>query len=888
MQNKGAIKTLAIIFGLIFLYQLSFTVVTKVVEKKAAKYAQGDEAKENYYLDSVSNVNVYNLLVKKYTYRDAKEREINLGLDLKGGMNVTLEVSVKDIVNALAGANANDPTFMQAMKLATERQEKSEGDFVTLFGQAFEEVDPNASLASIFLFEFKDKGITVNSTNNEVLKVLKEESDGAIDRSYQILRTRIDRFGVAQPNIQKLEGSGRILVELPGIKDPQRVRKLLQGTAQLEFWETYNFSELYQYFDQANAKLAEKTKAAKDLNEKDATEETPAEEETVEQAELAENETVAADTTADDNLLEQLANEEDETTLSDDEALAKFQSENPLYALLTPSYSQNGPAQTARVGMAQVKDTAAINRMLAETASLFPRTMKLAWTVKPESYGGETEFLELVALKMSRDNKCALGGEVITDARQDYGQSNQVEVTLQMNSEGAKAWKRLTGENIGKQVAIVLDNYVYSYPVVNDEIPNGRSSISGGGMQIEEAQDLANILKAGKLPAPARILEEQVVGPSLGQESVRKGMWSMVFAFILVLVYMVFFYKKAGLVADVALIVNVFFLFGVLACLGSVLTLPGIAGIVLTLGMAVDSNVIIFERIKEELRNGKGLRPAIDAGYKNAYSAIIDGNVTTLITGIVLIILGTGPVHSFAVTLCIGILTSLFTSIFISRLIFTRMLDKEKEISFTTKFTQNFLKDTHFDFINFRKTAYIIALVMIVISVGSLAFKGLNLGIDFKGGRNYIVRFDQDVKVDQVREALSNVDVEGWETPEVKTYGPNGQVKITTKYKIDDNNPDVDSEIQGILYQGLNGLFSQNITADQFSSEDETIGVLSTQKVGATIASDVTRKSIWAIIVSLVLMFAYIAIRFRRWQYGLSALAALTHRSEERRVGKEC
>ena len=878
MQNKGAIKTLAIIFGLIFLYQLSFTVVTKVVENKAAKFAQGDVVKENHYLDSMSNVNVYNLLVKKYTYREAKEREINLGLDLKGGMNVTLEVSVKDIVNALAGANANDPTFQQAMQLAAERQQKSEGDFVTLFGQAFEEVDPNAKLASIFLFEFKDKGITVNSTNSEVLKVLKEESDGAIDRSYQILRTRIDRFGVAQPNIQKLEGSGRILVELPGIKDPARVRKLLQGTAQLEFWETYNFSELYQYFDQANAKLAEKAKAANTTNDEaiEETVESPAEGDEV--VAEAQPEVAEADTTkAEKELLEQIAEDNSEEELNEDEALAKFQAENPLYALLQPSYTQQGPAQTARVGIAQVKDTANINRMLAETANIFPRTLKLAWSVKPQNYGGETEFLELVALKMSRDNKCALGGEVITDARQDYGQNNQVEVTLQMNSEGAKAWKRLTGENIGKQVAIVLDNYVYSFPVVNDEIPNGRSSISGGGMQIEEAQDLANILKAGKLPAPARILEEQVVGPSLGQESVRKGMWSMVFAFLLVLIYMVFFYKKAGLVADVALIVNVFFLFGVLACLGSVLTLPGIAGIVLTLGMAVDSNVIIFERIKEELRDGKALRAAIDAGYKNAYSAIIDGNVTTLITGIVLIILGTGPVHSFAVTLCIGILTSLFTSIFISRLIFARMLDKEKEISFTTKFTENFLKDTHFDFIKFRKTAYIIALVMIVISVGSLAFKGLNLGIDFKGGRNYIVRFDQDVKVDQVREALSAVNVEGWETPEVKTYGPNGQVKITTKYKIEDNNPEVDSEIQGILYQGLNGLFSQKLSPEQFSSEDETIGVLSTQKVGATIASDVKRKSIWAIAVSLVLMFAYIAIRFRRWQYGLSALAALTH-----------
>ena len=881
MQNKGAIKTLAIIFGLIFLYQLSFTVVTKVVEKRAAEFAQGDEAKENHYLDSVSNVNVYNLLVKKYTYRDAKEREINLGLDLKGGMNVTLEVSVKDIVNALAGANANDPIFQQAMQLAAERQEKSEGDFVTLFGQAYEEVAPaGSSLASIFLYEFKDNDISINSTNDEVLKVLKNECDGAIDRSYQILRTRIDRFGVAQPNIQKLEGSGRILVELPGIKDPARVRKLLQGTAQLEFWETYSFSEVYQYFDQANALLAQKNKDQKALADSEVVEEEATDTEVVKEQPAEGEEVAEGETPAEDDLLDQIAQDSTSTeNLSDDEALAKAREENPLYFLLQPSYTQQGPANTARVGIAQVKDTAAINRMLnvAAEENIFPRTMKLAWTVKPESYGGEAEFLELVALKMSRDNKCALGGEVITDARQDYGQSNQVEVTLQMNSEGAKAWKRLTGENVGKQIAIVLDNYVYSYPVVNDEIPNGRSSISGGGMSIEEAQDLANILKAGKLPAPARILEEQVVGPSLGKESVQKGMWSMVFAFLLVLVYMVFFYKKAGLVADVALIVNVFFLFGVLACLGSVLTLPGIAGIVLTLGMAVDSNVIIFERIKEELRGGKGLRPAIDAGYKNAYSAIIDGNVTTLITGVVLIILGTGPVHSFAVTLCIGILTSLFTSIFISRLIFTRMLDKEKEISFTTKLTENFLKDTHFDFIKFRKTAYIIALIMIVISVGSLAFKGLNLGIDFKGGRNYIVRFDQDVKVDQVREALSNVNVEGWETPEVKTYGPNGQVKITTKYKIDDNNPEVDSEIQGILYQGLNGLFSQSLTADQFSSEDETIGVLSTQKVGATIASDVKRKSVWAIVVSLVLMFAYIAIRFRRWQYGLSALAALTH-----------
>ena len=909
MQNKGAIRTIAIIFALIFLYQLSFTLVTKRVEKKAVKYAEaeatklanGDESqfnlikdeKETYYLDSISNVNVYNLLFKKYTYRDAKEKEINLGLDLKGGMNVTLEVSVKDIVKALSG-DSQDPTFLKAMELATKRQEESKGDFVTLFGEAFKEVDPNASLVSIFLYEFKDKGININSSNDDVLKVLKSESDGAIDRSYQILGTRIDRFGVAQPNIQKMENSGRILVELPGIKDPKRVRKLLQGTAQLEFWETYNFSEVQQFFSEADARLAQTRKAKSALDETNVEE--PVAEENAEEvvAEVADSTVAAvADSAANSDLLDQLAENKDEEQVAEEEDMDQFAQNHPLFAKLQPI---NGAS--ARVGIAQVKDTAAINQMLAETKSIFPRNLKLAWTVKPETYPGENgeniEVLDLVALKMSRDNKCALGGEVITDARQDYGQGNQVEVTIQMNPEGAKAWKRLTGENVGKQIAIVLDDYVYSYPVVNGEIPNGRSSISGGGMTIEEAQDLANILKAGKLPAPARILEEQVVGPSLGKEAVQKGMWSMVFAFILVLVYMVFFYKKAGFVADIALLVNVFFLFGVLACLGSVLTLPGIAGIVLTLGMAVDSNVIIFERIKEEIKAGKGIKLAIADGYKNAYSAIIDGNVTTLITGIILIILGTGPVHSFAVTLCIGILTSLATSIFISRLIFERMLDKEREITFSTNWTRDFLQDKHYDFIGMRKTSFIICICFLVVSLGSLAIRGLNLGIDFKGGRNYVVQFDDpSIKVEQVRDALSEVsfdknaihsalemredqEVDDWSTPEVKTYGTNGQVKVTTKFLINNDSPAVDSVIQVLLYNNLKGLYSNDLTMSQFSSEDETVGILSTQKVGATIASDVTRKSIWAIIVALALMFVYIAIRFKKWQYGVASIMALT------------
>ncbi len=882
MQNKGVIKLLAVVLAVLSLYQLSFSFVTRRVEKKAAEYANSAEsvkmaeilakgnqnaydyyldsiqaARETYYLDSMSTVKVYPIIGQ--TYRQAKEMEINLGLDLKGGMNVMLEVSVPDIINVLSG-HSTDPVFVEAMRIANEQHLNSQRDYVDLFGDAFQQLDPNAKLAPIFLFEFKDKGITVNSTNQEVLDVIKEETNSAIDRSYQILRTRIDRFGVAQPNIQKLENSGRILVELPGIKDPKRVRKLLQGTAQLEFWETYNFSELYNYFDEANKRLAEINKALEGTTE--------------EKEEEAKSDDEPA-LLANDSLKAQ------------EEALEEMRSNFPIYNYLTPSYYQNEvgqtfPAQTARVGMALVKDTANINRMLKQVMNVFPRNVRFAWCVKPnvDATTG-TEYIDLVALKTSRDNKAALGGEVIVDARQDYDQNGRVEVTIQMNSEGAKAWKRLTGENIGKQVAIVLDNYVYSYPVVNDEIPSGRSSISGGDMTVEEAQDLANILKAGKLPAPARILEENVVGPSLGQEAINSGLWSFIIAFCLVLVYMLFFYNKAGIAANIALLVNIFFMFGVLASFGTVLTLPGIAGIVLTLGMAVDSNVIIFERIKEEIRAGKGLRTAIADGYKAAYSAILDGNITTFLTAFVLFEFGTGPVQGFATTLMIGIATSLFTSLFITRLVFEGWLKKDKNISFSNNATRDFLKNTSFDFIKFGKTAAIIAIVMCVISIGSLAVRGLNLGIDFKGGRNYVVRFDKDVTVNEVRNALANIDEFRSEVPEVKTYGPSRQVKITTAYKINDNHPEVDQEIQGLIYDALKGLYNTEMTYDQFTTDSDKsnvlLGILSSQKVGATVADDVTRKAFIAVIISLVVMFAYIAIRFRRWQYGLSSVICLAH-----------
>ncbi|MFA5418183.1 MAG: protein translocase subunit SecDF [Bacteroidales bacterium] len=909
MQNRGAIKFFAIAFALVCLYQLSFTFVTMRVEKKAKEYAQSEvttqkakelaagnenmesyihdsitKVMEKYYLDSVANVVVYNILIDEYTYKQAKEREINLGLDLKGGMNVVLEVSVSEIVKALSG-NSKDPVFVQAMKTAHENQKNSNKGFVTLFGEAFNQIDPNARLASIFLYEFKDKGITTNSTNDEVLQVIQKEANDAIDRSYQILRSRIDRFGVAQPNIQRLAATGRILIELPGIKDAERVRKLLQGTAKLEFWETYNFSDLYTFFDEANAQL----KTVEVLTEEEIlnADSTKKEEITEEIAANGDNKILedqlktADSTTASENkLLEQI---ESDTTNAGENSLAERAKNYPLYAYLQPSYFQDEsgrmtPGATARVGVAAIKDTARINQMLKKVYDIFPRDLRFVWSVKPDPR--TPDFLELIALKASyRDGSAALGGDVIEDARQDYDQNGGIAVDMQMNGQGAKVWKKLTGESIGKQIAIVLDNYVYSYPVVNGEIPNGRSSISGGSMDLNEAQDLANILKAGKLPAPAHIVEEEVVGPSLGREAVTAGMNSFILAFILVLVYMIVYYNRAGIVASTALITNIFFLFGILASLGAVLTLPGMAGIVLTLGMAVDANVIIYERIKEEIRAGKGMRLAITDGYSNAYSAIIDGNVTTLLTGIVLYVFGTGPVQGFATTLIIGILSSLFTAIFISRLIFLWMERTNKVVNFSTKFTANVLANTSFKFIQSRKTAYIFSAILIIASIASLAIKGLNYGVDFTGGRTFVVRFDKDIDAEEARKSLT-VQFDN-NSPEIKTFGANSQIKITTKYMIDEEGPLVDGVIQKKLYEGLKGLYAKEISYTDFSSDTEgdnkLLGILSSQKIGPTIAYDIRNKAYMAVFFALIIIFIYIAIRFKRWQYGLAGVAALFH-----------
>jgi SecD/SecF fusion protein len=905
MQNRGAIIVFAIAFALVCLFQLSFTFFVSKVESDARSYAYDeetyiiakrlagdDELKEAYLVDSIAKAREqhyldneageFNILIRRYTYMEAKERELNLGLDLKGGMNVILEVKVGDIVNALSGYN-EDPLFRSVMSETYARQRYSSKDFVSLFGETWEEMAPGQNLSSYFTtVDLRDK-ISYNSTNQEVINILKAETNDAIDRAFNILRTRIDRFGVTQPNISKLSTAGRILVELPGIKEPARIRKLLQGTAQLEFWETYQLPDIVN-------DIIEVEDMIKKIN---AREEMLISGDSLVEDEIAEGEVVIEEITADTTdaatvLLDQL--ESDSIMDMPDESMEDVEKNYPLRSILQLSVDQEGrPINAATIGYALIKDTAKINYMLKRAKEVLPIDLKLLWASKPREVG--SDILELVAIKVTtRDKRAPLTGDVIVNARQDYDQMGQVEVSMTMNSDGAKEWRRLTRDNVGKQIAIVLDGYVYSYPNVRGEIPNGMSSISGIGDvnegkdlangDVNEGKDLANILKAGKLPAPARIVEEEVVGPSLGAEAVTAGMWSFIIAFILVLIYMILFYNRAGWVANLALLTNIFFIFGVLASLQAVLTLPGIAGIVLTIGMAVDANVIIFERIKEEIRAGKGMRLAIADGYKNAYSAIIDGNVTTLLTAIVLYVFGTGPVQGFATTLIIGILSSLFSSIFISRLVFTTLLNKKKKVTFDTKYTRNLLANVNIDFLGMRWKAYILSGLIISIGIASLFTRGLNPGIDFSGGRTYVVRFDQPVSTADIRTVLT-VEFDN-SAPEVKTFGPNTQVKITTKYLIEDKSPEVDSIIQVKLYNSLKAFYlDQSVEYHEFGSDIETenklTGILSSQKVDPVIADDIMARAWRSMGIALLVIFIYIALRFKKWQFGLAGLVALMH-----------
>ncbi len=855
MQNKGAILSFAILLAAVCFYQLTFTWTAKQIEKDAVEYAQGNPQKELFYLDSISGEEVYNFFgLKKFTFKDVKELEMNLGLDLKGGMNVTLEVSVVDIIRAMSNYST-DSTFTAALARASQLQENSQADFVTLFGQAFEEIDPNARLASVFnTLELRDR-INFNTSNADVLRIIDTETTAAITNSFNIIRTRIDRFGVAQPNIQQLQTKGRILVELPGVKDQNRVRNLLQGTAMLEFWETYENQEAYQYMLLANQKIKEMQTS------------TVTETEEV----VAETETTAADTTESSLLSELEAGAETDSTME----MANFRKDYPLFDLLRPMTDPTGQLYPGPVvGISHFKDTAAINTYLnnPQVKNLFPRNMTFRWTAKSSDVEGN--YYRLIALKVTtRDGRAPLDGEVITDARQDFDQfGSNPEVTMYMNSEGDKTWSRMTKENIGKSIAIVLDGYVRSFPTVQGEITGGRSSITGLE-SIEEAKDLANILKSGKMPAPAHIIQEAIVGPSLGQEAINSGMLSFLIAFVLILVYMFFFYSKnAGLVANIALIANLFFIIGILASLGAVLTLPGIAGIVLTIGMSVDANVLIYERVQEERRAGKGVKLAIADGYKAAYSAIIDGQVTTLLTGIVLYLFGSGPIKGFATTLIIGILTSLFSAIFLTRIIFEWKLKKSEVITFTSKMTENWLRNMKIKFLEKKKIFYVISGLLILASVGSITLRGFNYGIDFKGGRTYVVRFDEEVKVADVQQALGVVF---GEEPEVKTYGPN--IKITTEYKIDDTSENIDNEVEEMLMKGLQAanLLNSDVTLQQFTDDYQ----LSSQKVGPTISDDIRKDSAIAIGFSLIIIFLYILLRFRNWQYGLGAVAALAHDS---------
>lgn len=855
--------TLVIALTLVCLYQLSFTFVAVNIRNQAKEYANDDPVKEEKYLDSLANESVYDILINDFTFREVQEREINFGLDLKGGMNVILEISTIDVIRSLAN-NSTDTTFNKALALSKEKQRKTNKDFITLFGESFEEVDPGASLSAIFTSQELRDQVKPGTPNDEVLRIIREEAHGAIDNAFNIIRTRIDQFGVTQPNIQYLDTKDRILVDLPGVKNKERVRRLLQGTANLEFWETFQNAELIQNMYQADAMVRDylaAQKKSKTVNRK-------------EEVVVSEEPAAVKDTSESLSLMDQIKSD---TTLGDS-IPQSIEETYPLLSILRPMQDPQTrqPFQGAVVGIARMKDTSKINYylQLAIEKKMFPREVRFMWSALPDLDENKkpTDLYRLYAIKVrSRDGQPPLDGEAIVSASQEFDEaSGFAYVLMNMNAEGTKKWAHITKENLKKVICIVMDNKVYSGPTVQTEIAGGSSQITGS-FTINDAQDLANLLKSGKLPAPAHIIQENIVGPSLGERAVREGFSSFLIAFIVVLFYMIFYYsRKAGLVADIALLANMFFIAGVLASLGASLTLPGIAGIVLTIGMSVDANVLIYERIREELAAGKGVRMAVSDGYKNAYSAIIDANVTTLITAIILYIFGTGPIKGFATTLWIGICTSLFSAIFITRLIFERLLNKNREITFATNLTRNAFKNVNINFIDRRKIAYVISSAIVLISIGSLIIRGLDAGVDFTGGRNYIIKFDNPVETHQVADLLTN---QFGETPKVITFGADDQVRITTRYKIDEDGAELDDEIQQLIYTGLKPILGSDVDYDTFYDKYWQ----SNQKVGPTIADDIKRQAVVAIFVALIFMFLYIILRFRNWQYGFGAVAALIH-----------
>ncbi|MGL4412266.1 MAG: protein translocase subunit SecDF [Bacteroidales bacterium] len=849
MQNKGFVRIFAVLLTLVCIFYLSFSMVSNRYMKQAEEATGGDRVKMSYYLDSLSMEKVW----MGYTLKDVREMEINLGLDLKGGMNVILELNVADILRSLSDNNQSE-NFKNALAAANSRSLKGEKDFINLFVQEFKRVDPNARLAAIFsTFELKDK-INPNSTDSEVEAVLKAELESAISNSFNVLRTRIDRFGVVSPNIQRMEQAGRISVELPGVKEPERVRKLLQGSANLEFWETYDNAEILPALANANS-LLRSTLPSKD--ESSSVEEVAAE----------------ATKTAADSLLNKIQGADASQVAATE---AEYKRQNPLFAVLQPSVSADSrPFSGPVVGMAHYRDTTVINAMLNTkmVRDQLPRNVRFAWEVKSADEKGQ--FFRLVALKVTtRTGLAPLGGDVITDANADFAQNSSASVvSMAMNAEGAKTWSRMTRENRGKSIAIVLDNLVYSFPRVNDEITGGRSEISGN-FTPEEAKDLANVLKSGKMAASVRIIQEEIVGPSLGEEAISSGVLSFAIAMVLLVVYMMAIYGLIpGSIATIGLVINLFFTLGILASFQAVLTLSGIAGLVLSLGVAVDANVLIYERAKEELRNGKNIRNAIEDGYNNAFSAIFDANLTSIITAIILFSFGTGPIKGFATTLIIGLVASFFTSVYLTRLVYEQGLERGwfKNLTFTTGLSKNLFVNPKIDWVGLRKKGYIVSSVVIGIFILSFFVRGLNYGIDFTGGRNYIVRFEQPVNTQDIQKSLMPQFEDG--ALNVITIGGENQVRITTNYRITEDAPEIDDQITAKMYEGLKSNLPAGITLEQFTENH----IMSIQKVGPAIAKDITTGAVWAVMFSMIGMGIYILIRFRDAGFSMGTIASALH-----------
>ncbi|MCL7753634.1 protein translocase subunit SecDF [Polaribacter sp. Z022] len=858
MQNKGLIKLFAILFGLVSLYQLSFTFFVNNVEDKAVKYAESKGADkdarqkvtlERKYLDSVANKDVIDLGIASYTYDDVKSKEMNLGLDLKGGINAILQVSVKEVLKSLSNDSKNE-AFNNALNAADIKQRNSNENYLDLFFEEFENIagDTKLSAPSIFGTKALSEKISFNEANETVKETLQEEINSSIITTLEVLRSRIDKFGVASPKIQRIGNSGRIQIELPGAKDIDRVSKLITSKAELQFWEVYTNAEVQNFFFSANTKIAELLKDTSVIEK-------------------------AVDSTKKDDIDDLLGETKDSTNVN----------QKNLFTYFYPNVAQSQQQMSSLVGQAKVLDTATVNSLLnrKEVRALLPTNLKYVkflWDYKSnKSSDGTTELIGLYAIKGNRKGKANIEGDVILDAAQVFDQLNKPEVSMTMNSSGTKQWAKMTTENQGKFVAVVLDNYVYTAPSVNLPITGGRTSISGGSMTIAEAEDIATVLKAGKLPAAARMIQAQVVGPSLGKEAINASFLSFGLAIVLVLLWMILYYGKAGIYADIALVVNILFIFGILASFGAVLTLPGIAGIILTIGMSVDANVIIFERIKEGLFKKKGLKQSVEEGFsvKGALSAIIDANITTLLTGIILYVFGTGPIKGFALTLMIGIATSLFTAVFITRLLIDRSVNKGNNLTFNTSISKGWFQNINVEFLKKRKIAYVISGAIIIAGIVSIFSIGLKQGVDFKGGRSYVVRFEQDMNATEVANTLK--DAFGT-APEVKTYGTANQLKITTVYKIDEEGQEVDEEVQNALYKGLKSYLGDT-TYENFKPgfEKQGAGVMSSIKVEPTIADDIKTSALYAVFGSLLVVFLYILLRFRKVSFSIGAVIAVFH-----------